>query len=176
MQARYESRFEKLEKQRAALFERVASLEAELLSRSPGEGEWSVAQVATHLAGAERRSLEYIRKKTQDPSRLWSAGLGAAARSLALTAALRSPLRFSVPPSVPEPAEHADWDVARREWDEVRADWRSFLADFPGELAGQAGFKHPRAGYQTMTQALRFMREHVHHHAKQVDRILARIT
>ena len=118
MQARYESRFEKLEKQRAALFERVASLEAELLSRSPGEGEWSVAQVATHLAGAERRSLEYIRKKTQDPSRLWSAGLGAAARSLALTAALRSPLRFSVPPSVPEPAEHADWDVARREWDD----------------------------------------------------------
>lgn len=175
MQARYAARFDRLERQKGELLKGVEALPAGELSRAPGEGEWSVAQVVDHLAGAERRSIEYIRKKTQDPSQLVAAGPGAALRSLALAAALRSPLRFNVPPGLAQPLPETEWHGAVRGWDQVRGEWRTLLAGFPAELAGKAVFRHPVAGYQTMTQALRFMSEHLRHHQKQVRRILAKL-
>ena len=41
----------------------------------------------------------------------------------------------------------------------------------PSELSDRGIFRHPVVGPMSLAQALRFMEDHVGHHAKQIDRI-----
>ncbi len=167
--------FERLEECRAELLSRIEGLDEPRLNRRPGENQWSVIQVICHLTRAEELTLVYIRKKMKYRSNLQKAGIAAALRSVALTVALRSGLRFKAPARSAEIPEEQDLATTRGEWDRVREEWKATLESFPAELAGQAVFRHPVAGRLSLAQGLRFMEEHILHHAKQIDRILARV-
>ena len=175
MSSELQRQFERLEGCRAELLARIEGLDHARLNRRPGENQWSIIQVFCHLTKAEEFFLAYIRKKMKDRSNLRKAGFAGALRSAALTVALRSGLRFKAPARSPEVPEQQDLATTRSDWDDVRAEWKATIDSFPAELAGQAVFRHPVAGRMSLAQGLRFMEEHILHHAKQIDRILARV-
>ena len=174
--SRLEQQLERLERQRHDLLARVEGMDDALLTRSPGEGQWSVIQVFCHLATAEEVSLGTIRKRTQEPAKLARAGLVNRLRSAVLTVALRSGVRFNAPQRTLEAMSEArSLAEARKHWDDVRAGWRELIASTPADVANKEVFKHPRVGLLSLPQTLTFMEEHVRHHTIQVERILAAV-
>ncbi len=165
-----------LERQRRDLLARVDGMDDDVLNRSPGEGQWSVIQVFCHLATAEEISLSTIRKRIEEPEKAARAGIVNRLKSAVLTVALRSGLPFKAPrrtaEAIPEQRSLAD---TRVHWDEVRAGWQELVATIPADVADKEIFKHPRVGLLNLPQALKFMSEHVRHHAAQVERVLAAV-
>ena len=175
MTSELRERFEHLEVLRAELFARLEGLDESQLNRRPGENQWSIIQVFCHLTKAEELSLAYIRKKMKAPSKLGKAGIVGALRSATVTLLLRSPVSFKAPARSAELPDEQDLVTTRSEWDRVRAEWKTTIDSFPADLAGQAVYRHPVAGRMSFDQALRFMEEHIRHHARQVGRIRAQV-
>ena len=171
MSAELQKQFERLEDQRAALFSSVEGLDEGALNQPPAEGKWSIIQVLSHLTLAEKASLAGIRKKITDRADLRKAGLAGWSKSVLLRLVLRLPLRFKAPARSATVPEHQDLETTRSQWDEVRAGWRETIHSFPPELSDQGIFRHPVVGLMSLAQALRFIEDHVGHHAKQIDRI-----
>lgn len=175
MTSEWLQQFERLEEDKSRLFQQIEGLDDAQLNQRPGENQWSIIQVLCHLSKAEELSLIYIRKKMKDRSKLSKAGLGSTLRSAALALFLRSPLRFKAPVRSAEVPEEQDLTTTVSEWDRVRIEWKAVIDSFPTEIQDQAVFRHPVAGRMSLSQALRFMEEHIRHHAKQIDRILAQV-
>jgi uncharacterized damage-inducible protein DinB len=170
--AAVQTRFDRLESRRRALFDSLAGLDDATLQRPPAGGGWSIVQVLGHVTLAEEATLAYLRKKMQDPSAIPRAGLLSLARLLVVAVVLRSPVRRKAPAATANPPSRS-LPEARAHWDRVRADWAAFLQSFPAELAGHAVFRHPFAGRMSITHTLGFMDEHLRHHARQIQRIRA---
>ncbi|MCP5070542.1 MAG: DinB family protein, partial [bacterium] len=136
--------------------------------------KWSIIQVLSHLAVAEKASLAGVRKMTDDPARLGKTGLAGWARSTVLQLALRMPFKIKAPARAATVPERQDLETTRRQWDEVRVGWRETLEAFPDELLDRTIFMHPVVGPLSLTQGLRFMEDHLDRHAKQIDRIVGR--
>ena len=151
--------------------ERVEGLDEGALNQPPAEGKWSIIQVMCHLTVAEKASLAGIRRKMTDRADLRKAGVAGGLKSAFLRLVLRLPLRFKAPARSATVPEQQDLETTRRQWDEVRAAWRETIGSFPPELSDQGIFRHPVVGPMSFAQALRFMEDHVGHHAKQIDRI-----
>lgn len=168
-------KFGELEALRERMMALLAGVPEERLRRHPSPGKWSAAQIVDHLATAESRSVDYIRKKTLDPSAVPPAGVMCAVRSFALVAALASPFRFNAPavvadtPDDPSPAEAAE------RWARTRAAIRSIIEELPEDLLRKALFRHPSAGRLNMSQTLDFMIAHVKRHTKQLRRTLSEV-
>jgi uncharacterized damage-inducible protein DinB len=178
MDAATAERLERMEAKRRAVLATIGSIPDEVLNRRPGEGEWSVVQVLAHVCLGEQLSVEQLRKRMATESPLQGvrrAGLGSRLRSMALSLALRSPLRFKAPARSTELPEHESLPALVERWDAVRADLATLLDELPPERATETLFSHPRAGRLTVGQALRFMEEHLDHHRAQVERVLARV-
>lgn len=168
-----DARFERLEKEKTALFRRLDGLSDETLNRSPGEGRWSVIQVLCHLSRAEDLSLRYIRKKMQAEAP--EAGVICRIKSAALSLALRSPLRFKAPAMSAEVPERETLGEVASRWDAVRREMVDALDEVPESDLSRAVFRHPRVGLISLEQALRFMQDHLDHHRRQLERILAEV-
>jgi len=176
MAAGVTERFQKLERDRMALLARIEGLTAEELCRRPGEDEWSVSHVIGHLILAEELSLGYIHKKIQAPDKLVRPGLRERMKSRLLTVVLRSPLRFKSPKAAADPVPESDPARIRSHWDAVRDDLHGLIDDLPSELAERAVYRHPLAGPMSLARCMAFLDEHVAHHRRQIDRILARLS
>jgi len=55
----------------------------------------------------------------------------------------------------------------------VRGNLKRFIEALSPEKMGVAIFRHPFAGYLTITQTFKFLEEHLKHHVKQIERIQA---
>ena len=165
------SGFERMEAKKADLMRSLAALAADTLNRQPEPGAWSVLQVVAHLTKSEGGTLQYIKKKTQDPSALPKAGLAPWLRIGALIAGIRSPLKFKAPKAMAEVPERGDFQAASLAWAEVREDWREFVDVFPPALADRMIFRHPFVGLLGPAQTMIFLNEHLGNHVRQIGRI-----
>ena len=125
----------------------------------------------SHLSLAEKVSLAVIRKKITDRAGLRQAGFAGWLKWALIRLVLRSPLQVKAPARSATVPEHQDLETTRRQWDEVRAGWRETIGSLPPELSDQGIYRHPVMGAMSLAQALRFIEDHVGHHAKQIDRI-----
>jgi hypothetical protein len=163
--------FERLEGAKAALLARVGSLDSATLNRRPDPQTWSILQVIAHLTKSEAGTLNYIRKKTQDPAALPKAGLTAWVRVGVLLVGLESPFRFKAPASTADVPETADPVETFAAWGRVRDDWRPFASNFPDNLSDRLIFRHPFVGLLGPRQVMVFLLWHLKHHTRQVGRI-----
>jgi uncharacterized damage-inducible protein DinB len=163
--------FEKMEARKAELMRALASLDAETLNRPPAPGAWSILQVIAHLTKSESGTLQYIKKKTQDPAALPKSGFMPWLRTGGLVLALRSPFKFKAPKAAAEVPERSDFQAASLAWAEVREDWREFVDAFPPALNDRVIFRHPFVGLLGPAQTMMFLNEHLLHHIRQVGRI-----
>jgi len=163
--------FERLESAKASLVSSLASLDAPTLNRKPDPATWSIVQVIFHLTKSEGGTLQYIRKKTQDPSALPKAGLLPWLRVGALVVGIESPFKFKAPGPIGDVPESADPAEALARWAAVRDDWRGFVAGFPPALNDRVIFRHPFVGLLGPAQVMIFLRFHLKNHTRQIGRI-----
>jgi len=173
MRDRLLKKFDRLERMKAELLIRIDGVDADRLQRAPQPGKWSAAQVMDHLCGAEGRSVEYIRKKTLDPKSVPPASIMCAVRTILLTTALSSPLRFKAPDVVADVPDNPPVDEVTARWKVVRAELRELIETLPEDLLGRALFRHAVAGRMNMSQTLDFMIFHLKRHSGQIDRAIA---
>lgn len=138
---------------------------------SPRVAAWTIAQVMTHVTMSEGGTLRYIRKKTQDPKALQTAGPGSWIRVWALIAGVHSPMKFKAPEKLGDLPARVEGATARKAWDDVRTDWRAWIDAFPPELAGRGIFRHPFVGMLGPEQTFVFLEHHLWNHARQIERI-----
>ena len=165
--------FERLENARTKLFtELQAGAEASLHARPQPEA-WSINEIIHHLVLAESFAVAYLEKKLDKVDTLskvsWSAGL----RSLLLSSAMHSPLKFKAPSPLVLPTAGLTLQALGAQWQSQREKLRTLLARVKPEMARLALYRHPVAGLLTVAQMLSFLETHYAHHEKQIARILA---
>jgi uncharacterized damage-inducible protein DinB len=166
------SHWRRLQDERSVLLAGVEGVDDDRLRRPGPAGAWSIVQILGHLTLAEQHTLAYIRRKMQDPS-LPRAGALSFWRMAIVATALRSPIRARAPERTANPEADCTLAVVRERWDAVRRDWAQLVDTLPPALADRAIFRHPRVGMMSLAHTLAFMREHVRHHERQVQRRLA---
>ena len=104
----HEDQIAELERLRAELSGRLEGVDSPTFNRRPSSGGWSAAQIMAHVIGAERRSLAYLRKKTQAPDQIPEGGFVEACKSKLLTLFLRSSFKVKAPPGAGFPKKEVD--------------------------------------------------------------------
>ncbi len=170
MDPKIAKKFQALENQRNDLLNELNQLTPEQLSFSPVPDRWSIEQVLYHLIQSEQGTMQYLGKKIQAEA-LPRAGLVSAVKSLSLTIALRSPLKFKAPQRIAPPQQPPHYGELVREWENIRQSLGEFLEVLPRERNHSVIFRHPVIGYINIFQTLRFLQEHIAHHIKQIQRI-----
>ncbi|MBO2033342.1 DinB family protein [Siccationidurans ginsengisoli] len=142
----------------------------------PVPGQWAAAQVIHHLLTAEKSIAAGLRRALATDHAKWQlATLKHKVRGLLLRLALRVPgLKFKVPatlPPPPDPSTIAPLPELRAEWEAVRRQLEQVLHEFPGTKLNHTVFRHPRAGWLTVSQTVTSILDHTLHHQQQLDRI-----
>jgi DinB superfamily len=167
--------FAQMEAAKADLMRGLASLDAATLNRKPDASSWSILQVIAHLTKSEGGTLQYIKKKTQDPGALPRSGIAQWFRIAALVAGIHSPFKFKAPKSTADVPETGDFQAASLAWAEVREDWREFVEAFPEALNDRVIFRHPYVGLLGPAQVMIFLNQHLGNHVRQIARIRKRL-
>ena len=168
--------FSKMEAERLALMEQLSSQPNNKLDTKPANGGWSVTEVVMHLVVAETGALKYMRKKLEFGGHK-KASFGAAVKQRLLNLAISIPgLKFKAP-KVAQIQEGSDisFDDAKAQWNEIRTDLLKEYEAFDDAIVDNELFKHPAAGKLSVIQSVRFMRQHMNRHIKQIHSTLKQV-
>ncbi|MFD2247674.1 DinB family protein [Pontibacter ruber] len=171
MNPRLEAKYLRLEKTRNRLLDELEGLEEGLLNTSPAEGKWSLNQVVAHLVLVDKLTTEYVERKVKQPEELPSASFSGIYKSILLKLVLKSGMKIQAPAVVATVPDKATLPSLRRQWDVVRFKLEDVLTEVPPSLLNKCVFKHPYAGYLTISQTLSFLQDHFDHHLTQVHHI-----
>lgn len=165
--------FNRLEEDRHTLFAKLDALNENQLIFKPGANKWSITEVVQHLVLSEQGAYRYMSKKNLAET-LPKLGWTAAFRSATLNIGMSLPLRYKAPRGGNiQPTGDVSYQQLKQEWQEVRENLYRFIEALPPKKMRGAIFRHPFAGYLTITQTFRFFEEHLKHHFKQIERIQA---
>jgi hypothetical protein len=85
----------------------------------------------------------------------------------------RLPLKYKAPTHViANTPQSLSLNEIKLKWSGAREEMRNFLEAIPDSNIKKKIFKHPVVGYLDVVQAITFMREHLHHHLPQIERLL----
>jgi uncharacterized damage-inducible protein DinB len=170
----FQKLFDKFERQRGQIIDIIKNLPEDVYKNSP-TGNWSIAQIVTHLLTSERLSIAYMKKKSLGIETLKDSGLKQGIISAMLTISQRIPVRYKAPKVIVENTPEAlSIEDLSGPWDKSRNDLKQFLENFPSKHSRRLIFKHPVGGMLNAEQALKFMYEHVNHHLPQISKLLQR--
>lgn len=143
---------------------------------APVPGQWAAAQVIHHLLTAEKIIVGALRKTLaikHDSLRIST--LKNQVRGVLLRLALRLPgLKFKVPPTLPPPPAPEVLEPLpelRKQWASIRREFEQLLNEFPSNKLNHTVFRHPRAGWLTISQTVASVLDHTLHHQRQLNRI-----
>jgi hypothetical protein len=160
----------RLERQRAALLERLDAYADGQHAFQPAPDCWSLAGVVQHLVLVEEAFVRYGRRQTATrPQRVTFESRLKARIALAV---LARDVRIRVPVAAVIPAAHVPIALLGPRWAAARADLLAYLAELPGPAWARTAFFHPRTGWITAPGGLRFLHAHTRHHIRQIDRII----
>lgn len=153
---------------------RLSGLTPDQLEFQPSLSEWSLVQVIEHLALSERALLVGAQRKLSQPARPVTTRENFMA--LVVLTVMKSPVKVKTPSAAKHviPQNNIPFDAVRSQWSATRDEFERFLEELPAEQRTSALFRHPVSGGMTPGQALRFIRAHIHHHHRQIDRLTLR--
>jgi hypothetical protein len=160
--------YARLERQRAALLERLDAYADGQHAFQPAPDCWSLAGVVQHLVLVEEALVRYGRRQAGTrPARvtLWSRLKGRM-----VLAVLARDVRIRVPVATVIPVAHVPIALLGPRWAAARVDLLAYLDEL-GSAWGRTAFFHPRTGWITAAGGLRFLEAHCAHHVRQIDRI-----
>jgi uncharacterized damage-inducible protein DinB len=169
----FQKLFAQIESQRKETLDSVRDLTNEQFNKPAVPGKWSIADILSHLVGAERMSLHYVQKKIQGVAETKDSGLKEELKMLLLIVSQRVPgIKFKAPRKVVESTTpYHDLATITNEWDQVRNEFKLLLEKIPDQYTDRMVYKHARVGYLNMKQGLRFFREHIIHHTPQIKKL-----
>lgn len=168
----------KLKKEWTALEEEKKIFEREIRKAnliqqqySPKPESWNMLQVLAHLVAVEKTSFDFLISKNYTNARP-AKGIRHFFQSYLLSLGLLSPFRFKAPPIQSlSPSRDIEAEALFLQWKKEGEKARLFLEKFPEEKLSYLIFRHPVAGWLTMEQTVKFLKEHIQHHHYQVRRI-----
>ncbi|MGB0807269.1 MAG: DinB family protein [Salibacteraceae bacterium] len=167
-----DSKIANLEAQRVSLFHKIHHLSEEELMHQPQIGKWSILQIITHIVLSEERSVEYVKKKTQDPSTLKPTNLKTWFLCKIMGIYLGLNLKAKAPKVVnPQPDDVRSLQELESRWTKARMELEN-LSKLSPEVLSKGIFKHPKVGYMNFDQMLNFFSSHYGHHLAQVNAIV----
>ncbi len=87
-------------------------------------------------------------------------------------ASQRLPLKFKAPKVVvDQTSKETDFNKLTEEWDKVRGELKGLLDRIEDRHLKRKIYKHVRVGMLNIQHALKFLGEHVGHHAPQIKRL-----
>lgn len=160
--------FQKMESEREAILSEMSSYSVDVLTKKPDSESWSVAEIIMHLVVAEGGALAYMRKKLEFGGHAKSS-LGAALKQRLLNLAISVPVKYKAPKvaSIKE-GENPTFEEASTKWNELRSELLKEYEAMDDNLVSHELFKHPAAGKLNVLQSVRFMRQHMNRHIKQM--------
>ena len=159
-----------LERQKAAVLTGVEGWSPTRLHFRPAGNTWSTSQVLDHLVRVEASIVAATHGGLRAPHRI---GVRDRLGTVFLTRIFRSDRRVKVPPSAPQilPEDQPDLDAIRQHWAEVRRDLVGLIEQASPYSARAGVFRHPVAGWMSLSGVLDFLAVHVLHHGFQLERL-----
>ncbi len=163
--------YARLERQRAALLERLDAYADAQHAFQPDPESWSLAGVVQHLVLVEEALVRNGRRQAATrPSRV---SLRSRFKARLVLSVLARDVRVRAPVAAVVPQTHVPIALLGPRWTAARAELLAYLDELPGPAWARTAFFHPRTGWITGAGGLRFLHAHTHHHLRQVDRIFA---
>jgi len=149
---------------------RLDTIPDDKFTATPGDGGWSFAEVYSHIMQATLGASIAMERCASNNCRPEPKGLNWIGRFVMLMR--RFPARIKQPPQVAArlPAVKIDKEEARNLVMKCRKKIDQLAPLVPG-AAKTVRHKHPRLGALNAQQWLRFIRVHLEHHIKQLNRI-----
>lgn len=160
--------------QRSNYLQLIAKYSPEHQSFQPNPHSWSMLNVCEHLMLSDRGFKRMIEKSLTYPPKplLWHSHL----RLLFVRNLFKLPLRLPVPIPQIVPQSKLSFTELRSEWAAVWEDWNQLIENFPEDRVKDAVARHPRFGWLSIEQILKFLLSHYRHHASQFKRIEAALS
>jgi hypothetical protein len=162
--------YARLERQRAALLERLDVFTDGQHAFQPAPDCWSLAGVVQHLVLVEEALVRYGRR--QAATRPPRVTLGSRLKERMVLAVLARDVRVRAPVAAVIPVTHVPIALLGPRWAAARVYLLAYLDELPGPPWARTAFLHPRTGWITAAGGLRFLDAHTRHHLRQIDRIL----
>ena len=169
-----QTEFDRLEADTKDLLTYLNKYEAEALNRSPQPGVFTALQNCEHLMKAELGAMGYIRKKLSFEPTLKRANFRTRMRLPMLLLATKLPIKIKAPKGMQKEdlPERSDFFELAKRWQRNRDELAAYLRSLPEDHYDKELFKHPFAGKLTLAGMLRFHREHLARHRRQIRRTL----
>jgi len=169
--------FQRMEKKKKLLIDLIQSIPVAKYMQQPNPQSWSVGQASNHLYLSEKLSLAYLRKKMSYPDTIPKFHVKSWWGMFLYKIVLTSIIKAKAPRQI---NMWEDQDVLLPEqldqkWSELRIELFDFLREKYPRFRNHLVYNHPVAGRLSMKQMLIFFNDHIHHHTKQVRRILKEI-
>lgn len=169
MKAHLQRQLLRLDQQRNRLLERLDAFTPAQLAYQPAPTSWSMAGVVQHLVLVEEGVVRTARRMADSiPSR---SSLGVQLRYRVLIGIMHSGIRVQSPVPTIIPIGHISPADLRPRWDAARRALAEYVEERTQGEPGRPAFRHPRTGWISVAQGLRFIEAHCDHHLRQIDRI-----
>ena len=168
--------FEKIEKERKNLYERLLTYDVVIIHTRPKPDAWSVIEVIEHLIAAEHSSLQYLLKKTQDLNGAKKTGFKERLRALSLHLFLSAPIKFKAPNMTIPVSNIATLADTQSRWEKIRTELHALWNRLPEEALDRNWFRHPLAGKLSLLQMIAFFGTHFARHEHQIWRTLKAVS
>jgi hypothetical protein len=152
------------------LVNRVASLEPDVYSKRPAEGEWSVAEIVQHLCLVEARVIKELENGiAREPQRV-----GFLHRLIPTSIVSLRLVRVKAPKAM-NPLDTPDRDLALENFDQTRSMLKTLCATHSVERFRNLVFKHPFLGEIDGVATVSFVGYHEKRHYKQIREVLRKL-
>ena len=163
------SEFDKMESERKAIIAKMKLNAVEILDQKPAPNAWSVTEAIMHLVVAETGALKYMNKKLEYGGHQ-KASFSAGVKQRFLNLAVALPFKYKAPKVAQiQEGSNISFEDADKQWIEIRAALRDRYLGLDEAIIDHELFKHPAAGKLSIMQSVRFMRQHMNRHIKQMN-------
>jgi hypothetical protein len=151
--------------------ERLDSIPDEVFAQTPPNGGWSAAEVYSHILQATLGSSIALERCINNTSQSTSKGLSFLGHLMMFTGRF-PPLRVKVPKAIE--AKMPASKITKEEAKNLIIKCRKRISDATPRIEDsviESRHQHPRLGMLNAQQWFKFIRIHLQHHIKQLDRI-----
>lgn len=160
-----------LRRERTDFLDALAALDEGTRTARPAHDAWSPVEIGEHIYRAEAAMLRGVEKQLAAGEARKDVGPYRRGALLLLLAAMRAPIRLTVPEAargiVPE---GIPYDALREAWAGLDARWSAAGSAVAPDLGSTPLIRHPLAGALTFADAVRFLAAHAARHRRQLDR------
>ncbi len=162
MRQEIEQNFSTLEAEKEKIYQTIADLPQETLSKKPSADQWCLTDLVNHLMLVERFALEQFQQtQHQKIKKTWMDRI----KFLISKIALDTGKKITVPVADVDPLNvPAELPDIQQQWTDVRTAFKASLDRLSDEDLIYCYFSHPLAGNFTCQDGLVFLIKHWEHH------------